>query len=403
MTGRDPKEGGRGATPLELLFDLTFVVAFAQAGDAASELLAEGHTLAALSGFGFAMFAIVWAWINFSWFASAFDTDDWFFRVTTMVQMIGALILALGIPAVFESIDRGEGIDNAVMVSGYVVMRVAMLTQWLRVAVQDEKHRRSALTYVVTILVAQIGWVVLLVADIPTIGAYLGFAVLLYAVECVGPILAERRVGEGTPWHPHHIAERYGLLTIIALGEGIVGTIAAVSGIVQDQGWSMEAILVVTAGTGLTFGLWWVYFIAPHGDLLERHRDRGFAWGYGHILVFASIAGVGTGIHVAGYVIEGETAIGTVGALLSTVVPVTVLLVTYYAIYAHVVGDLDLVLLALFAAAIVVLALSVSLAASGAGIGIALIVAMTAPFVIVAGYEIFGHRSMTAVLERSHG
>ncbi len=54
------------------------------------------------------------------------------------------------------------------------------------------------------------------------------FVLLLTLVECTGPYIAETRKG-GTPWHAHHIAERYGLLIIIALGEGIIGTIASLS------------------------------------------------------------------------------------------------------------------------------------------------------------------------------
>ena len=68
-----------------------------------------------------------WAWINFSWFASAYDTDDWIFRLTTMVQMVGVLVLALGLPDMFESLVEGDHVDNKLMVVGYVVMRVPML------------------------------------------------------------------------------------------------------------------------------------------------------------------------------------------------------------------------------------------------------------------------------------
>ena len=83
------------------------------------------------------MFAVVWAWINFTWFASAYDTDDWIYRLTTMVQMAGVVILALGLPAMFDSFDAGERLDNRAMVVGYVVMRVPMVSQWLRAARQD--------------------------------------------------------------------------------------------------------------------------------------------------------------------------------------------------------------------------------------------------------------------------
>lgn len=399
MLGRDPQENGRGATPLELLFDLTFVVAFAQAGDQAARLLADGHLPAALAGFGFAVFAICWAWINFSWFASAFDTDDWFYRVTTMVQMCGALVLALGIPAMFRSIDAGEPLDNAVMVAGYLIMRIAMVTQWLRVARDDAAHRRSALSHAGTVLLAQVGWAVLLVARVESLTVYLVAAVVLYLVELSGPVIAERR-GDGTPWHPHHIAERYGLLTIIAFGEGILGTVAAVSALVQEQGWSPEAIAVVAAGVALTFGLWWVYFIPPWGHLLERRDGVSFGWGYGHILLFGAIAAVGAGLHVAAYVVEDAAEVGTVGALLATVTPVGVFLVVYFALYTAAVRQLDPVLLGLFAAALAVLALAVLLAVAEIGLGIPLVVASLAPFAIVVGYELVGHRYVTAVLER---
>ncbi|WP_234417536.1 MULTISPECIES: low temperature requirement protein A [Miniimonas] len=111
--GRDPHEAHRVATPLELLFDLTFAAAFGVAGNQMTHLLELGHQAQAVGAFAFAMMAIVWAWINFTWFASAFDTDDWLFRVTTMVQMAGVLVLALGLPALFRSVDEGGVIATA--------------------------------------------------------------------------------------------------------------------------------------------------------------------------------------------------------------------------------------------------------------------------------------------------
>ncbi|PRC45674.1 hypothetical protein C6A85_93965, partial [Mycobacterium sp. ITM-2017-0098] len=160
MAGRDPHEPGRAATPLELLFDLTFVVAFSVAASEFAHLLAAGHIAAGLAAFFFAMFAVCWAWINFSWFASAYDTDDWVYRLTTMLQMVGVLILALGLPQMYASIEHGGHVDNAVVVAGYVVMRVAMVAQWLRAAAQDPPRRTACLTYALWITLAQLGWIV---------------------------------------------------------------------------------------------------------------------------------------------------------------------------------------------------------------------------------------------------
>jgi low temperature requirement protein LtrA len=125
------------------------------------------------------------------------------------------------------------------------------------------------------------------------------FAVMI-AIELTGPLLAEKRMG-GTPWHAHHIAERNGLLTIIALGEGVVGTVASLSAVVAGQGWTTGAVLVAVAGTGLTFGMWWVYFVLPAANRLHAHRERSFGYGYLHIVQFGSIVATGAGLHAAAY------------------------------------------------------------------------------------------------------
>ena len=398
MTGRNPLESHRAATPLELLFDLTFVVAFGLASSEFSHYVAEGHILPALVGFTFAMFAVCWAWINFSWFASAYDTDDWYYRVTTMVQMIGVIVLALGLPAVFSSLDEGKPVDNDVMVVGYIVMRVAMVAQWSRAARQDPQRRATALTYVKYISLAQAGWVVLAIVDLPA-GATFALATALFAVEFAGPVLAERKSG-GTPWHAHHIAERYGLLAIIALGEGIFGTIAAVSALIEKQGWSGGAVILVIAGVGLTFGLWWNYFIIPSGEVLSVHRRRSFVWGYSHILIYASIAATGAGLHVAAYVIEGVATIGTVGAVLSVAIPVLIFSVSLFTIYTYLLQEGDGFHIALFVATVAVLALGVALATAGVDLGVCLLVLTAAPAVTFVGYETIGHRHAALALAR---
>ena len=150
MLGRDPLERHRSTTPLELLFDLTFVVAFSQAADQLAHYVAEGHVATAVWGFVFVVLSVCWAWINFTWFASAFDTDDWLQRILTVVQMIGVIVLALGIPPVFASIDAGEPFDFVLVAVGYVVMRASLVAMWLRVAKQDPENRRVALRYAVS-------------------------------------------------------------------------------------------------------------------------------------------------------------------------------------------------------------------------------------------------------------
>ncbi|CAN5471089.1 low temperature requirement protein A [soil metagenome] len=398
MTGRDPSAAHRSATPLELLFDLAFVVAFGQAADQLAHLVAAGHWQPGVVGFVFAVFGICWAWINFSWFASAYDTDDWAYRLTTMVQMIGVVVFALGLPDFFHSLDEGHGVDSGVMVGGYVIMRVAMILQWLRAARQDPARRGTALSYAFFVGIAQLGWVLLAVLH-TSADLFFALATVLFVVEIIGPIIAERKTS-GTPWHPHHIAERYGLLAIIALGEGIFGTVAAVAELVRLQGWSSEAVLVIVAGVGLTFGLWWNYFLIPSGVVLARFRTRAFPWGYGHIIIYASIAGTGAGLHVAAYVIEGHAAVGTLAAIVAVAVPVLVFSIALFGLYGYLVRQFDPLHVWLFAGTVVMLLAAIGLAVAGASIGLCLMIITLSPAVVIVGYELVGHRHETVMLER---
>jgi low temperature requirement protein LtrA len=333
MLGRDPGESHRTATPLELLFDLTFVVAFGIAGNELAHFLAEEHVAAGVGGFAFAVFGIAWAWINFSWFASAYDTDDWIFRLLTMVQMVGVLVFALGIPDMFASLEHGGHVDNTVMVLGYVVMRVPMVFQWARAARQDPGHAGACRIYIATILLAQAGWVALLFAH-TGIAATAAWFVVLILVETAGPVIAETR-GGGTPWHAHRMAERYGLLVIITLGESLIGTMATLTAMVgpDGPGWSQDVAVLGLAGTALTFGMWWIYFVIPSAHILDARRERAFGWGYGHIPLFGAVAAVGAGLHAAAYFIEETSALGATATLLTVAIPLAVFVLGIYAIY----------------------------------------------------------------------
>lgn len=385
MTGRSEDESHRTATPLELFFDLSFVLAFSAASAQLSHAVAADHLSSGLVGFVFSMFAIVWAWINFTWFASAYDTDDWLFRVTTMVQMVGVLVLALGIPPLFASLEHGKHLDNSIMVAGYVIMRLAMVFQWMRAAKQDPARRAACLAYAKAIALAQIGWVALIA--LPTT-PWQTFVLMLplYVVELGGPLFAERRRG-GTPWHAHHVAERHGLLAIIALGECLLGTIAALSVLVERQdGLSVDVVVLGLAGTGLAFTMWWLYFTLPSGEVLHRRRRLGFRWGYGHIAVFMAIAATGAGLHVAAYYLQGESKVGAVGVVLATAVPVTVFGLCLAVLYAVLVG-LDRAALRNGLAALALLALAVILAAAGVAVPWCLLVVMLAPVPAIVSDE----------------
>ncbi|MEU8570782.1 low temperature requirement protein A [Streptomyces pathocidini] len=324
MTARDRDEEHRAATPLELFFDLVFVVAIAQAGVALVHALAEGHIGHGVSGYAMVFFAIWWAWMNFSWFASAYDTDDVLYRVTTLVQMAGVLILAAGVSRAFDHSEFG------VVWFGYVVMRVALISQWLRAGLSAHgEERRTALRYAFGVGVCQVGWLgLLLLPDGAKPWLFLGMAIL----ELMVPMWAER-VRE-TTWHPHHIAERYGLFLIIVLGETILAATAGVR-VALDENEALGDLLPI-AGGGLLiiFSAWWIYFVVPVHEHLTSNRTA-FLWGYGHYLVFGSAAATGAGIEVAIEESIGKAHISTTTAAACVTVPAALYLVTVWLLHAR--------------------------------------------------------------------
>jgi low temperature requirement protein LtrA len=317
MRARSADEPHRVSTPLELFFDLCFVVAVAQAAAPLHHSVAEHDVAHALEGYLTAFFAIWWAWMNFTWFASAYDTDDDVYRITTFVQIAGALVLAAGIGPAFEG-------DYRVVTSGYVIMRLALVGQWLRASRADPPRRRTARRYAAGIVVVQMLWVLRLL--VPVSAPLLLIFFLLVLAELAVPIWAETAEGGPTTFHPHHIAERYGLFTIIVLGESVAAATVAVRG-AFDEGSAHTGDLLRLAAAGLVivFGLWWLYFDRPAHRLLTGLRTS-ILWGYGHYFIFAAAAAVGAGLTVF---VDRMTAHSGVSATLSgyaVAVPVAVYL-----------------------------------------------------------------------------
>ena len=317
MSGRDPEEEHRAATPLELFFDLTFVVAVAQASVALHHEVAEGHLLDGALFFGMTFFAIWWAWMNFTWFASAYDTDDVLYRLLTFVQIAGVLVIASGVERAFTELDYST------MTVGYVIMRIGLVAQWLRVAIEHRDRRQTALRYALGVTLVQVGWVSRLFLP-PQLGMA-AFAPLV-ALELLVPVWAES-TGRPTPFHRGHIAERYGLFTIIVLGECILAASTAVQEALTAGGLSLQLLTLAAGGLVLVLAMWWAYF--KHDATVEPTELRqAFIWGYGHYFVFAAVAATGAGLHVAVDLTHQEAEIGPIIAALAVAIPVVVYLLT---------------------------------------------------------------------------
>ncbi|MEZ4507237.1 MAG: low temperature requirement protein A [Thermomicrobiales bacterium] len=286
MAPRSPSEAHRVSTPLELFFDLVFVVAVNFAASALHHDISENHIRHGILSFLPIFFAIWLAWLNFTWFASAYDVDDIPYRIMVLIQMTGALVLAAGIPRAFSEQDF------RICIAGYVIMRLALVGQWLRVARSDLERRSTALRYAIGITLVQIGWV------------WFGFVrdsfswpvlIVLAILELIVPIWAERSAP--TTWHPHHIIERYGLFTIIVLGEAVLSASLAIQAVVDTRTFDGERAAIAVGAIASLYMMWWVYFDYNAPDILTRLR-KTFVWGYGHALLWGAIAATGAGIAV---------------------------------------------------------------------------------------------------------
>lgn len=284
---RDPHEPHRAATPLELLFDLVSVIAIASAAAGLHHAIAEDHIAEGVALFGVMFFSIWWAWMNYTWYASAYDNDDVLFRLLTFIVMSGALIMAAGVSFVFD------GLTLDVAIIGYIVMRVGMVALWLRAAREDPERRTTAARYAIGIALAQVFWTALLFVPLTTTVFYVLFIVGA-VIELAVPVLAEK-AGE-TPWHRHHMIERYGLLNIIVLGETLLAASVAL-GAAFSEAFDIRLVHLALSALAILFSMWWLYF--SREEHLETNRlHRALTWGYGHVVVFASGAAVGAGIAV---------------------------------------------------------------------------------------------------------
>ncbi len=303
---RDLDKGHRASTPLELLFDLVIVIAIAALTAAFHHALADGHGAEALPRFILLFITIWWAWMGVTWFASAFGHEDAVNKLLLGVIMTGALVFAAGAGSFFDTMDLSWGL------LGWSIMRLALAILWLRVARQPQ-HRIVALRFMTSILVAQAAWFVLFFTTVPASGAALIGTLLCLALEFTLPAWAQS--GRLLPWHRGHLTERYGLLMLIVLGEGLLAAsigFRALYGAEPDY----HAAVTGLAGVVIVFTLWWVYFDRDH-DLDRQSPLRAFLWGYGHAPLFASVALVGAGAafvaehpdHAAGWALGGPLAV----------------------------------------------------------------------------------------------
>jgi low temperature requirement protein LtrA len=272
-------EPERRASWLELFFDLCFFVAVG----AVAHTLYGAPTIEGIALFGALFIPVWWSWMEYAWYATSFPEVGAFNRFAAFAAMLTVLAMATQAGTASHGDPRG-------FILAFIIFHAIVVALFLRAAQLYPGRHAFSIRYAAGFGLAAAIWLVSLA--LPE-GMRLWMWVAALAVDLVTPWMAVLTVVERT-FDVSHIPERYGLFTIIVLGEAII----AVARSMSEAQWT-PAVIAAVAGFAIAVVIWWAYFAHPHAELLERGRLASFIWGYGHIFVWMGIVITGVGIELA--------------------------------------------------------------------------------------------------------
>lgn len=227
-------------TPLELFFDLVFVLAITQV----TALMSDQPTWAGLAKGVLVMALMWWSWVGYAWLTSVVDPEEGGVRFAMLGAMGGLIVVALCVP---ESFD-----DRALLFAvAYTLVRLLQVVLLLLSDPDDANLRRATLTGLLpsTLLASAL---IIGGAFLPTEGQAIAWG-LAIVIDYAGPFLFGQ---DGWKIVPGHFAERHGLILIIALGESIVAIGVGAEGLEIGAG----EVIAAVGGVAIAGALWWLYF-----------------------------------------------------------------------------------------------------------------------------------------------
>lgn len=278
------EEGKRSATWLELFYDLAFVVAVA----ALVERLLQDPTWPGLWSF-LGYFALIWwLWASHTYYADRYDTDDLVYRLIAAGQMIAIVVIASSLSA--------DGESTTAFAVGFALSRLLLLLMYWRAYRHVQETRALVGGYLIGFGAAAVIWTAS--AVIPEPWRFVAWAVALF-VDLATPWVMRTEQAR-VPLDVSHLPERFGLFTILVLGESIAAVVAGLAHASWDAGPTLTAAL----GIGIATGLWWLYFDNARGSVVRREDSvrrawRPTVWLYTHFLLAASLAGTGAALEIA--------------------------------------------------------------------------------------------------------
>jgi low temperature requirement protein LtrA len=271
-------------TPLELFFDLVFVLALTQC----TTLIARTPTWEGLLKGLLALGVLWWSWVGYAWLTSVLDPEEGAVRLVMFAAMAAFLVAALCVPGAFGS-------EALLFACAYAVVRGAHIVLFMLASSDDEALRRSVLGLMGG---TAIGVGLLVLAAFTSGALQVGLWALALLLDMGEPFLFG---SEGWRLVPGHFAERHGAIVIIALGESI-----AAIGVGAKVTIGAGIVAVAIMGIVIAAALWWVYFdvtaiiaarrlaSAPEGR--ERNEIARDSYSYLHFPMVAGIALIAVGL-----------------------------------------------------------------------------------------------------------
>ena len=229
---------GAKVTPLELFFDLIFVLALTQC----TALMAADLSWLGISRGLLVLAVLWWAWVGYAWLTSVVDPEEGEVRIAIFVSMAAMLVASLCVPAAFGDL-------GLLFVAAYAVVRFGQIALFIFASADDPNLRQAVIGLGISTM---LGVGPLIAAAFTDGWLQIGLWVLAISLDWAGPLVTD---SSGWRLSAEHFAERHGLIVIIALGESIVAIgIGATSGV---DGW---VVLAASLGTAVCAALWWLYF-----------------------------------------------------------------------------------------------------------------------------------------------
>ena len=280
---RSTGEAGRKVTWLELFFDLIFVAAVGQV----AEPLRHDYSLVELARFTPLFVLIWWAWTGHTVFSTRFDTDDLVQRALTFVEIFAVAAMAA------NAKDALDSRSSAGFAAAYAAVRLVLVAQYFR-ARHVSDARALTLRYVVGHGAAALLWLASALTPAPE---RFWIWALAFAIDLGTPWIAVRH-SVNVPPDAAHLPERFGLFTLILLGESVV---AVMRGMESQEGWPVDAAASAILGMGVLFLIWWWYFDGASAASEQPVRNRREAirfhtWSYAHFPLYLRIIVAGVGV-----------------------------------------------------------------------------------------------------------